>query len=589
MSEILNSLLYASAFGFAMTYLLHSTVWVVIVLLIIKLPLFNTPLLKNYLCKAALVGSLLTSIFVFFCGNTFFNIPITQAKSEHIDATLNYDNGKMVVGATDVVSPIQLPATYEQISPMPTPLVETKKINWSAYMPFVFIFWLIGSVFFLLKMIGDHWIYFRKTDPRLVIQNTNILAVFHAIQQKVKLTKPIKLTQSNNLQSPILIRNQEICLPEKAILKMDNEQLEAMLAHELAHIVRKDYYWAFAFAILEIVFFFQPLHRLIKRELNESNEILCDAWAAEVTGNNLAVAQCLLTVATWIKGQPNEYTLVAGMSLKKSELSNRIQSLIQFPNKNNSELNLVKSALFFSIIMTTILFVLPAFSFTTIKTSTFLTPKIEREAIPISTTEHTKEAKIIEVKNNVRKTIKTTKAEELAARYNLTLKEFKELSSEKRKCIYLLDAVKTNDIVKTRKLLATITPDCMFCGSNTPSTPINIAARNGNVEMMRLLLDLGADIYHQSYKDEGALIATAKNGNVTIMKLLYDNGAYFDHEFKGYGTVLTTAIHHNNFKMVSYLLSKNADPMKPLENGKTAMDYAQEKGGKMWDLVSNFK
>ena len=60
--------------AFALTYLLHSSTWILLVLCLVKIPFFNTPLLKNYLWKGALIGGLLTSMLIHFSGNSLLEI-----------------------------------------------------------------------------------------------------------------------------------------------------------------------------------------------------------------------------------------------------------------------------------------------------------------------------------------------------------------------------------------------------------------------------------------------------------------------------------------------------------------------------------
>ena len=50
-----------------------------------------------------------------------------------------------------------------------------------------------------------------------------------------------------------------------AIAELDAPQLRAMLAHELAHLERRDPQWLAFACILERAFFFQPLNRLARR------------------------------------------------------------------------------------------------------------------------------------------------------------------------------------------------------------------------------------------------------------------------------------------------------------------------------------
>ena len=80
MYDITQLTFFTNMLAFALTYLLHSTVWILLTYCLLKSPIFNTPLLKNYLWKGALIGGLLTSLliqiyqklflFVFYCSET---------------------------------------------------------------------------------------------------------------------------------------------------------------------------------------------------------------------------------------------------------------------------------------------------------------------------------------------------------------------------------------------------------------------------------------------------------------------------------------------------------------------------------------
>src|SRR5256884_8916222 len=77
-----------------------------------------------------------------------------------------------------------------------------------------------------------------------------------------------------------------------------------MLAHELAHLARRDSLWLAGASLIERFFFFQPLNRLARRELETTAEYLSDEWATRKTGSPVALAKCLATVAEWIQASP---------------------------------------------------------------------------------------------------------------------------------------------------------------------------------------------------------------------------------------------------------------------------------------------
>jgi hypothetical protein len=112
--------------------------------------------------------------------------------------------------------------------------------------------------------------------------------------------------------------------------RLEPSEQESMLAHELAHHVRRDPAWLAVAHLLERVFFFQPLNGVACRRLRKLAELHCDAWAAEQTGDRLTLARCLAEVAGWIVQQRAEPALmrVMGMAGSPSALRQRIMRLL---------------------------------------------------------------------------------------------------------------------------------------------------------------------------------------------------------------------------------------------------------------------
>jgi hypothetical protein len=69
-----------------------------------------------------------------------------------------------------------------------------------------------------------------------------------------------------------------------SVLKDSAEQVEMMLAHELAHVCRRDLLWNWLFIIGEILFFFHPLAWLTRKERTLCCELACDQLALKLTG-----------------------------------------------------------------------------------------------------------------------------------------------------------------------------------------------------------------------------------------------------------------------------------------------------------------
>jgi len=389
MYDITQLTFFTNLIAYALTYLLHSTAWILLMLCLVKIPILNTPLLRNYLWKSALIGGLLTSVLIHFSGNSLLEIHLAEATPTRVvveakqqpasDATVVKEIGArplpvkevaqvrkevLVVDASSI-SGIENTTEHPPIIPITT--TSNREATNFKILPFLLttglVLWLLGMLFFTLKETIRHFFFIKKIGKRTRTNHPTVIYALNKIRLKLKQKLPITLSQSPVLESPILIKNEEICLPEKAINKLDHPQMEAMLAHEIAHVMRKDYYWNCFLVALDTGFFFQPLHRIAIKEIQTTNELLCDEWAAKVIGNNLALAQCLLTVATWMKKPNKTYPLVAGMSLKKSELSDRITSLINLPDMKKQRFNTLKVGLPFIALLAVAIFILPGFTF----------------------------------------------------------------------------------------------------------------------------------------------------------------------------------------------------------------------------------
>jgi len=154
----------------------------------------------------------------------------------------------------------------------------------------------------------------------------------------------IRLTRSPGLHGPVALGTSEICLPERAIRELETEQLESLLAHELAHLVRRDPLWMMICAVVERLFIFQPLNRLGRCRMQENAEYLCDDWAVRQTGRRVTLARCLARVAGWIDRHPRP-ALVASMAGSDSRFVRRVRRLLERRGSRRETPRLVRAAL----------------------------------------------------------------------------------------------------------------------------------------------------------------------------------------------------------------------------------------------------
>lgn len=149
-----------------------------------------------------------------------------------------------------------------------------------------------------------------------------------ALCRRAMVGQPVRLSVSDALATPAVVDRDEICVPS-AFLGLNALQQEAILAHELAHIVRRDQRWLTIAYLMVQAFPFQPLNRLARTRLMDISEFGADAWAVKLTGRPLDLARGLATVATWLPGLANPLWLPAIASERGSALVQRVARLTQ--------------------------------------------------------------------------------------------------------------------------------------------------------------------------------------------------------------------------------------------------------------------
>ena len=147
--------------------------------------------------------------------------------------------------------------------------------------------------------------------------------------QRTGLRRRVRLSVAPSLGAPISMGmfRPEICVPPRVLLELSDEEQEALLAHELAHVVRRDPLWLAACRLFEGVFFFQPLNRVARHEIEDCAEFLSDAWAVRHTGLRFSLASCLTRIAEWIVGERRMLPAPA-MAHGRSRLRHRVELLL---------------------------------------------------------------------------------------------------------------------------------------------------------------------------------------------------------------------------------------------------------------------
>ena len=92
------------------------------------------------------------------------------------------------------------------------------------------------------------------------------------------------------------LRRPSILVSKAMVELLDEEELEAVLAHEAAHVSRQDNWLGWLSFVLRVSSFYNPVVQFTYHSIGHDVERVCDNEAGRVTGKPLALASALIKV-----------------------------------------------------------------------------------------------------------------------------------------------------------------------------------------------------------------------------------------------------------------------------------------------------
>lgn len=157
-----------------------------------------------------------------------------------------------------------------------------------------------------------------------------------ALARRLRVSRPVRLAESALVEVPTVIGvlRPLILLPATAMTGLSAEQLDAILAHEIAHIRRHDYFINLIQTVIETLLFYHPAVWWLSGRIRQERENCCDDIASDVCENPIRYAEALVRM--------EELRTPAGglaMAATGGSLTLRIRRLLGQPAHENSNPN----------------------------------------------------------------------------------------------------------------------------------------------------------------------------------------------------------------------------------------------------------
>ena len=155
--------------------------------------------------------------------------------------------------------------------------------------------WLIGSLLFFIKFVGG-FIYLRRIVNDAVPSSDKLSSILKRINKKYRINRTILIRESQKITTPMVVGfvKPVILFPIGLIAQLSVSEVEAILAHELAHIKRHDYILNVFQIFVESIFYFHPAVWYISSCIRHEREHCCDDMAIKATNSTMSYARTLI-------------------------------------------------------------------------------------------------------------------------------------------------------------------------------------------------------------------------------------------------------------------------------------------------------
>jgi beta-lactamase regulating signal transducer with metallopeptidase domain len=198
--------------------------------------------------------------------------------------------------------------------------------GWPILMPWLVAIWIGGVFVFSLRAAGG-WLLVNRLRKR-----SNIPAPEHwqetllRLAQKLRVKRAVQLCESAIAEVPAVIGwlRPVILVPVGALSGLSAVQVEAVLAHELAHIRRHDYLVNLLQTVVENLLFYHPGVWWVSRRIRIEREHCCDDLAVAACGDAVLYARAL----TALEGLRSEAGPQLAMAADGGSLLGRVRRLL---------------------------------------------------------------------------------------------------------------------------------------------------------------------------------------------------------------------------------------------------------------------
>ena len=201
---------------------------------------------------------------------------------------------------------------------------------------FVLVY-LIGVGLFGLRLAGG-WLYLQRLSQTATQPATlTFTELTSTLRSAMAIRAVVRVRESARIAVPMVVGvlKPVLLLPIGLAANLSIRDVEAVLAHELAHIKRHDYAVNLLQSFMEVLYFFHPALWWLSARVREEREHCCDDLAVlAIGGDGRILAQALARVEELRLTQTGTSpTLAMAFAAKRQHLLHRVRRMLGVPTR----------------------------------------------------------------------------------------------------------------------------------------------------------------------------------------------------------------------------------------------------------------
>ncbi len=229
---------------------------------------------------------------------------------------------------------------------------------WGAARLALFCVWLGGTVL-CAAIVVIRIARFERRLRDMLPAGDRVERLARDVAGRLGVRRVPRLCCAECIEGPLLWcagRRPTIVLP-RPVVQLDDDRLALVLAHELAHLRRRDHWVRMVELVVTVAYWWNPLAWIVRRRIHQAEDLCCDAWVRWIYPDcGRRYGEVLLQVAEAVSPSPRAAGLLPASSfLHSHSLKARIEMMLE----NRFAPHVSRKSLFVTILVA--LLALPSF------------------------------------------------------------------------------------------------------------------------------------------------------------------------------------------------------------------------------------